>query len=120
MEMEYTITLKRMEFRAYHGCYDMEQVVGNRFYVELRVCTSLGGLLESDDVADAGVNYLTAYEIVRERMAIKRHTIEVVAADIIARLRESFPAIKAVECTVAKIAPPLGGKVESVCVTLNG
>ena len=28
--MLYTIELHQMEFRAYHGCYDLEQKVGNR------------------------------------------------------------------------------------------
>ena len=29
--MEYRIVLSRMEFRALHGCYELERKVGNRF-----------------------------------------------------------------------------------------
>ena len=35
--MEYRIVLNRMEFRAFHGCYDLEQQVGNRFTVDLEI-----------------------------------------------------------------------------------
>ena len=34
--------------------------------------------------------------------------------------KEAFPEIESVECTLAKIAPPLGGKIDRVSVTLIG
>ena len=49
-----------------------------------------------------------------------RRTIEAAATDIINAVREAFPQIVEVECTVAKIAPPLGGKIDRVSVTLIG
>ena len=35
--MEYRIRLERMEFRAMHGCYELERKVGNRFTVDLEI-----------------------------------------------------------------------------------
>ena len=35
--MEYRIVLSRMEFRALHGCYELERKVGNRFTVDLEL-----------------------------------------------------------------------------------
>lgn len=116
--MKYTITLEGMEFRAYHGCYDLEQVVGNRFRVDLELRTELGKIADQDDVRLA-VNYLTVYEVVREVMQQKQRTIERVAQNINLALRQRFPAIEGVRCRVAKLAPPLGGKLESVSVTLE-
>lgn len=69
--MLYTIDLQGMEFHAFHGCYDLEQRVGNRFEVTLSITTELGGIAAHDAVEEA-VNYLTVYEIVRERMAVTR------------------------------------------------
>ena len=66
------------------------------------------------------VNYLTVYELVRAAMAVKQRTIERVACNIIAAVREHFPQVETVECRVTKLAPPLGGKVERVSVTLRG
>ncbi|MBR6758962.1 MAG: dihydroneopterin aldolase [Alistipes sp.] len=117
--MLYTICLQDMEFRAYHGCYDLEQMVGNRFRVELKISAELGEVAERDDVTLA-VNYLTVYEVVREQMRITQRTIERVAQNIIVAVKARFPQIVEVECRVSKLAPPLGGKVGAVSVTLVG
>ena len=119
MEKSYTIRLNNISLRAYHGCYDLEQQVGNRYRVDIAIRTPLGELHRDDDVTKA-VNYLTVYEIVERTMQHTQRTIEAAAANVIDAIRAEFPAIESIECTVAKIAPPLGGKVESVSVTLVG
>ena len=115
----YTINLEGMDFHAFHGCYELERLTGSHFEVNLKIVSPLGRVAEDDDVTQA-VNYLTVYEVVREQMAIVQHTIERVAQNIINALHSHFSTIKSVECTVVKIAPPLGGKVSRVSVTLNG
>ena len=117
--MRYEIRLSDMEFHAYHGCYDLEQQVGNRFCVELTLTTELGEVAAEDNVEKA-VNYLDVYESVERQMRIKQRTIERVAMNIITAIRAEFPAVCGVRCTVAKMAPPLGGKVGRVSVTLEG
>jgi len=115
----YTIRLEGIYVRAFHGCYDLEQQVGNRFRVDLAIRTPLGDLPSSDDVREA-VNYLTVYEIVERTMQRTQRTIEAAAANIIEAIKDEFPEIVEVECSVAKIAPPLGGKIDRVSVTLIG
>ena len=56
--MLYDIELTRMEFRAFHGCYDLEQKVGNRFTVDLVITAERGAAPERDDVTRP-VNSLT-------------------------------------------------------------
>ena len=119
MEKIYTINLEGIYLRAYHGCYDLEQQVGNRFRVDLAIRTPLGNLPETDDVTQA-VNYLTVYEIVERTMQRTQRTIEAAASNIINAVKEAFPQIVEVQCTVAKLAPPLGGKIDKVSVTLIG
>ena len=51
------IELENMEFQAFHGCYPLEQVVGNRFLVNVTIEADLSLAAESDDVADT-INYL--------------------------------------------------------------
>ena len=108
-----------MDFHAFHGCYELEQQTGSHFEVSLRITTELGEVAETDDVRKA-VNYLTVYEVVREQMQRTQCTIECVAQNIIDALHERFPQISQTECRVSKIAPPLGGKVARVSVTLEG
>ena len=117
--MLYTITLQDIELRAYHGCYDLEQKVGNRFVVELRLTTELGEVA-AEDAVEKAVNYLTVYEITREVMRHTCRTIEAVAQNIISAVKAKYPQIVEIECSVAKLAPPLGGKVGRVSVTLKG
>lgn len=119
MNPVYTIRLDGIYVRAFHGCYDLEQQVGNRFRVDMAIRTTLGDLPTSDDVTKA-VNYLTVFEIVERTMQRTQRTIEAAAANIIEAVKEAFPQIIEVECTVAKIAPPLGGKIDKVSVTLIG
>ena len=115
----YTINLEGMEFHAFHGCYDLEQLSGSHFEVALEITTPLGEVGNADDVSLA-VNYLTVYEVVREQMRITQRTIERVAQNIIGALCDRFGQITTVKCTVTKLAPPLGGKVRRVSVTLTG
>ena len=53
-------------------------------------------------------------------MTVTQRTIERVAQNIIEALRARFPDVRHVRCTVAKLAPPLGGKIARVAVTLEG
>lgn len=116
--MEYHIVLDRMEFHALHGCYELERKVGNRFTVDLEIKAELGRVAADDDVSRA-VNYLTVYEVVRMQMALTQHTIERVAMNIIEAVYAVFPEIRHVKCTVSKLAPPLGGKLDRVSVVLE-
>ncbi len=113
-----TIELENMEFRAFHGCYDLEKKVGNRFRVDVRVEVEAADAVEHDRLAGTA-NYLTLFEVVRAEMAITSDTLEHVAGRIAGALRRACPQIQNVEVKVAKLAPPLGGKIEKVSVTLR-
>ena len=112
-----TIRLEGAEFRTYHGCYDLEKKVGNRFVVDVCIEAEIGDAAERDDVTST-VNYLTVYELVREEMGVVSNIIENVALRIADRIKASWDGILRVEVTVAKLAPPLGGKVGRVSSTV--
>ena len=116
--MEYKIELDQMAFRAYHGCYDLEQQVGNNFTVDLELTTHLG-VVAQEDAVEKAVNYLLVYEHVREVMSHTQRTIERVAMNIIEELYRAFPQLTHVKCRVSKLAPPLGGKLQRVSVVLE-
>jgi len=117
--MEYTIRLSGMEFHAMHGCYELERRVGNKFEVDVTITAEMGEAATRDDVR-LTVNYLTVYEVVAEQMSRTQCTLERVATNIIEALHRRFESIRRVETTVSKIAPPLGGKVARVSVSLAG
>ncbi|PLX24363.1 MAG: dihydroneopterin aldolase [Salinivirgaceae bacterium] len=112
------IQLENMEFYANHGCYKEEQIVGNQFLVDLTLETNCDIPMKSDNIEDA-LNYLKVYEFIKEEMDIKSHLLEHVAGRILDRLYKEFDQIDKAIVKVRKMNPPLGGKLESVSVTLS-
>ena len=112
------IEIEGMEFYAYHGHFAEEQIVGNRFIVNLTLFTDCTKASESDDLADA-LDYQMAYRIVKEEMLIKSHLLENVAGRILARLFNSSKSIERAIVKISKLNPPLGGQIERVSVTLE-
>ena len=47
------IKIEDMEFYAFHGHYREEQIVGNRFLVDLEIETDMTAAAASDDLDDA-------------------------------------------------------------------
>ena len=116
--MIYTITLDEMEFKAYHGCYDLEKLVGNRFLVSISLDAELDEAAHADDVTKT-INYLRVYAIVAECMKQKSDILENVTLRIIEALYAEFPP--APPCPrdgIQSSLPPLGGKIRKVSVTL--
>ena len=112
-----TIAIENMEFFARHGCYDLEQIVGNKFQVNLWLETDVEEAAINDDINRA-VNYLEAYSVVERCMNKPSRILENVAKRIIDDIHEKFPQVMSVKVSVSKLAPPLGGKVEKVSLTL--
>ena len=52
-------------------------------------------------------------------MRVTQRTIERVSMNIMDALYARFPQIRHIRCTVSKLAPPLGGKLEKVSVVLE-
>ena len=107
-----------MEFYSYHGCFAEEQIVGNKFLVDLVMEVASEKANITDDINDA-VNYQTAYNIVKKEMDIKSHLLENVAYRILRELFKNMSGISVAKVKVAKINPPLGGKIDNVNVFLS-
>lgn len=113
-----TIELEEMEFRAFHGCYPLERIVGNRFLVNVAIKADLSLPAASDNVNDT-INYLSVYETVHDEMTVESHILEHVAQRIIDAIYRRFPQSQHIRVKVSKMAPPLGGKIKKVSVTLE-
>lgn len=116
--MRATIQLEKMEFRAPHGCYDLEKLVGNRYNVDLTMVVEIGDAPESDELLKS-VNYLSVYEQVSEEIQKPSNILENVAWRILERIHSAFPQIITSTIKISKLAPPLGGKVDRVSVILS-
>jgi dihydroneopterin aldolase len=112
------IQIEGMEFYAFHGHYKEEQIVGNRFLVDLTLETDMDKAVESDNLKDA-VNYQIAYEIVKRQMEKNSHLLENIAGRIIDAIYAEMEGIKKATVKVSKMNPPVGGKINSVSVVLS-
>jgi len=112
------IHLEDMEFYAYHGCFQEEQIAGNRFMVNLTLKTNMDKASETDKIIDA-LNYQTAYQLVRQEMAIKSHLLEHVAKRILDALFNQFQQLEQAKVKVSKMNPPMGGAMRCVSVELE-
>lgn len=107
-----------MEFYAYHGCFQEEQVVGNQFLVDVLVDVNTTNAQQTDKLHDT-VNYQIIYNLIKEEMKIKSKLLEHVSERIINALHSNFTEIKLIRVKVSKMNPPMGGKIERVSVTLE-
>ena len=112
------IELEQMEFYAYHGCYKQEQVVGNRFLVDLLLKTDCDKPRKTDAIDDA-LNYLKVYQFVRAEMELRSDLLEHVAGRILDRLFSELEQLASATVKVRKMNPPLGGRLDSVSVSLT-
>ncbi len=112
------IQIENMEFYAYHGHYKEEQIVGNKFLVDLEIEADMTKASESDDLSDA-VNYQMAYHLVKQEMEKKSHLLENIARRILDVLFEELDGIREAKVKVSKMNPPVGGKMDCVSVSLG-
>ncbi|UOQ52933.1 dihydroneopterin aldolase [Hymenobacter cellulosivorans] len=112
------IALEGMEFFAYHGFFEEEQKLGNRYTVDLYIGTDLHAAGTSDNL-DTTVNYVELYGLVREEMAVSARLLEHVGHRILDRVLGQFAQVKSVKVSVAKHNPPFGGVCARSRVTMK-
>ena len=112
------IELEEMEFYAYHGCFKEEQVVGNRFTVNVWIGTDVLNPSQTDSIHDA-LNYVTVYEIVKDEINQKSHLLEHLTGRILDAIYHRFPEVDSVKVKVAKVNPPMGGQMKAVSITME-
>jgi len=113
-----TIEIEGMEFYAYHGHFKEEQVVGNKFIVNVSLETHATKAVQSDHLADA-LDYQKVYHLIKSEMNIKSHLLEHICGRILFSLLEEFPQIERATVKVSKMNPPMGGQIEKVSLTLS-
>lgn len=113
-----TISIEGMEFFAYHGCFDEEQLIGTKFIVDLYFEVDTEEAELSDDLSKT-INYQSVFLIVKEEMQQKSKLLEHIGRRILNRLKSEYPKIESATLKISKLNPPLGGKIENVSVTLD-
>ncbi len=113
------ITIEEMEFYAFHGHFREEQIVGNRFLVDLEIESDLSKPSRSDQLKDA-VNYQQAYLIIKNEMQnTKSRLLENIGKRILDALYAEMKGIDKATIRIRKMHPPMGGSIQSVGVSMT-
>lgn len=113
------IHLENMEFFAYHGHLEEEQIIGNTFLVDLMLETDMEKPAKTDELDDA-LDYQKAYQIIQHEMTQNSCLLEHVAQRILNSLYQTLKEkLDKATVKVSKLNPPVGGKVGKVSVTLS-
>ena len=112
------IRIEDMEFYSFHGHFKEEQIVGNKFLIDLEIETDLEPAGKSDKLEDA-LDYQNIYSIVKDEMGIKSKLLENIAARILDSLYQKLTGIKRATVKIKKMNPPMGGKIGSVSVSMT-
>jgi 7,8-dihydroneopterin aldolase/epimerase/oxygenase len=112
------IQIENMEFYSFHGHFKEEQIVGNKFLVDLVIVTDMKLPAGSDNLKDA-VDYQRIYQITKLQMEKKSHLLEHIAGRIIDAIYAEMEGIQKITVKVSKMNPPMGGKIGSVSIVLS-
>ena len=104
------IALEGMEFYAYHGVYEEEQIIGNNFVIDVYITTNYAKAVEQDDIFKT-INYETVYLVVENVMRKKVKLLETLAEYIIFALKHQFNSIQEVNIKITKKNPIPGARV---------
>lgn len=114
-----TISLEGLEFFAYHGVYDEEQKIGNKYAIDIVIEADVAEAAQTDRLRDT-INYEAIYKMAAEVMQHRARLLEHIAYQIIARIRAAYPHVESVSVAVSKFNPPVGGVCTRARVVLKG
>lgn len=109
------IFLKGMEFYAYHGAIKEENLLGQRFIVNLEIECDLPDEDELKNTVDYTEIYKKTKDIVEN---FKFKLIETLAKEIGKKILED-KRVKCVKVTVEKVSPPIKGILDKVGVEVT-
>lgn len=116
--MKWTISLENIEIFAHHGWYAEERITGNTFIVNIKLILDLQDYTGRDELNET-INYEKLYEITIDNMNRPRKLLESICWTIKEDLLVSFGSTISGSIKIAKLNPPLNGKVGTSSVKLE-
>lgn len=112
------IYLNGLSFYGYHGAIKEENVLGQRFLVDLELLLNLKKAGETDEL-DYSIHYGEVFELTKGIVEGECYAlIEAVAEKIATELLAQYPLLDACQVKVIKPDPPIAGYYHSVAVEI--
>lgn len=113
-----SVSLEGLEFFAYHGFYEEERKIGNRYTLDITVEAAIERAAENDALQHT-INYEVLYQIAVEVMKMPTLLLEHIAHQIIQKTFAAFTTAEVVEVVVRKHNPPIGGVCNASKIVLK-
>jgi dihydroneopterin aldolase len=114
-----TIALEGLEFFAYHGFFEEERKIGNKYGVDIIVQTEFDQAAQTDNL-DLTVNYVVLYQITEKVMLEPAKLLEHIGLKIIQEVRVVYPHVELITIKISKFNPPIGGICTRAQITMHG
>jgi dihydroneopterin aldolase len=112
----YKVQLHNLEFFAFHGLYEEERIIGNKFIVDLEVTIeSFSDFLSIEDA----INYVSLFKLIKTKMNHPVDLLETLATQIVEEIRLLDNRISSVNISIKKINPPIKGIRGNVGITIH-
>lgn len=112
------ISLSNMVFYGYHGVFEGEKELGQRFEVDVELVTSLSVPGQTDDLEES-INYVDVYTLVQDIVQERTYNlIEAIAENIAGEILSAY-SVDEVVVRVRKPQVPIGGVIDHVEVEIT-
>jgi len=113
-----TIRVKNMTFHAYHGVWDEEREIGQRFEVDLELKFDIRKSSSSDKLKDT-IDLYAVFEAVEDVIVNKKfNLVETMAEKVASRVLADFAA-EAIRVVVRKPHAPIRGIQDGIEVEIT-
>ena len=124
MELTSTyILLQGLQYHAFIGVGEQEQVVGNDYVLDLRIsyplaAAAFAAAMKSDDVDDT-LNYADVFNIVSDVMKQPSKLLEAAAGKIVNELLARYIQLESIDLKLVKKNPPMSADCHSAGIELH-
>lgn len=112
------IEIEKMEFYAFHGHFKEEQIVGNKFQIDLTIEADLDKASETDRLEDT-LDYQVAFRLVKKEMDKNSNLLEHIGKRILDSIYSNLDGVLKATVRIRKMNPPMGGHINSVAVIMS-
>ncbi|OAB43467.1 dihydroneopterin aldolase [Paenibacillus antarcticus] len=113
------MVMHRMEYYGYHGVFEEERRLGQRYYIDLELDMDLREAGEQDDLTKT-INYADIHVLVKGIVENKSfQLIEALGEAIASSLLDTYTRINALTVKVTKPHPPFDIHFQGVTVELS-
>lgn len=109
------IAIDSMKFHAFVGYYPGEQKLGCEVEASVKLVLSSIVASHTDKIVDT-IDYEDVYSIIREVFRERMNLLETAVKKIIDQIVHSYPTMESITVRIAKLNPPVRGRVEKVWV----